>query len=163
MKRLSIGAILVLVASAIGAPTALASTPQPVIISVSVALAGNLVESTTSGTFTASGAITDSGTESGSGRFVGEGHLKTGDPNSLHSELTLVGSNGTLVIEFNALVGPLPAVTADGVGRWWVSGASGAYEGYHGEGELSLLADFSDAIAHIGPPRVELTLTGELG
>lgn len=144
-------------------PGVSAGTPQPVHIGVSLALAGNLEASTTSGTFTASGAIADSGTESGSGWFAGQGHLRTGDPNSLHSTMRLSGADGTITVELVGLFGQLPAPLASGEGRWCVTDGTGAYEGLRAVGTWTAVADFRDAFAHIGPPRVAISLDGSAG
>ena len=99
----------------------------------------------------------------GHGSFAGQGHLKTGEPNVLHSEIVLRGAEGTVTISLRAIVGRLPAPLADGEGRWVISDATGAYAGMHGTGPLTLHADFRDAIAHLGPPRVTLQLEGRAG
>lgn len=146
----------------IGAPAVVAAGPADVRIDVAVALSGNLSSSTTHGTFTISGAIADSGTETGSGWFAGQGHLKTGEPNSLHGEMTLVGGQGTISIELNGLFGHLPAAIATGEGRWRISGGTGAYEGLHGQGSWTATADFRAAIAGMGPPRVTFVDFGQV-
>ena len=137
-----------------------AEPPTPLTMVVHVALAGNLQASTTHGGFQANGGISDAGTESGAGRFAGEGHLKTGDPNSLHATMTLTGSAGTVDIQLTGLFGQLPAPTADGWGEWVVTGGSGAYADLHARGSWTATADFTAAIAKTGPPRVTFTLSG---
>jgi hypothetical protein len=144
------------------APAALAVTPEPVSFNISVALAGNLQASTTTGAFTASGAISDTGTESGDGRFAGLGHLKTGDPNSIHSSLWLTGANGAIELDLVGQFGQLPAPLAWGDGTWVIADATGSYAGMHGRGSWTAVADFRNAIAHIGPPLVTFTLAGDL-
>ena len=132
-----------------------AAPPEDVSFVVTVTLAGDLTASTTSGTFSMTGAITDSGSESGDGRFAGLGHLKTGEPNSLHSEMTLVGSEGTIELRLVGLYGQLPAPSATGEGRWVVVGGTGAYADLHGEGSWTAVAAFSPG----GPPVVVFTAT----
>ena len=106
------------------------------------------------------GVINDAGSESGYGRFAGQGHLKTGEPNSLHSEMTFVGANGTIELNLSGLFGRLPAPLADGSGSWVISNGTGAYADLHGQGSWTATADFRAAIAGIGPPRVAFTLIG---
>ena len=142
------------------APTAAAATPDDVSIDVALTLRGNLQASTTTGTFSSTGAVADAGSESGSGWFAGLGHLKTGDPNSLHSSMRLVGAQGTITIDLVGLFGQLPAPLANGEGRWVVTDATGAYAGMHGRGSWSAVADFRAAIAGMGPPRVAFALEG---
>jgi hypothetical protein len=161
MKRISIAAAIL--AATLSAAPASAATPQPVSFTVQVVLMGDLTASTTAGTFVASGAIADAGRESGSGRFAGQGHLKTGEPNVLHSEITLAGANGSVTIALNGIVGHLPAPLASGDGHWVITAATGDYAGLHGTGTFNLSADFRDAIAHLGPPRVTLHLEGRAG
>jgi hypothetical protein len=161
--RARLFSLTVITVAALGiVPAAYAATPQPVRIDAVVALAGNLEASTTTGSFSMSGAYGDSGTESGSGWFAGQGHLKTGDPNSLHSELVLAGTDGTITIELVGLFGQLPAPLATGEGRWVVADGTGAYAGAQGRGTWTAAADFRDAIAHVGPPRVSFVLDGTL-
>lgn len=159
MKRvfmiLAIGALALSIAPAVAA-----REPADLSIAVHAALIGNLRASTTVGTFTISGAIAASGVESGYGRFVGEGHLKTGDPNSLHSELDLTSPDGSITITLRGLVGQLPAAVASGAGTWLISEATGSYAGLHGQGSFTMTADFRSAIAHTGPPTVALALVG---
>jgi hypothetical protein len=155
-----LASLALLVLTVAGAPAAIAAAPSDVRIDVAVVLAGNLSTSTTQGTFALSGAIAEAGLESGYGRFSGQGHLKTGEPNSLHSEMTFVGSAGTIEIKLNGLFGRLPAPLADGSGRWMISGGTGAYADLHGQGSWTATADFRAAIAGSGPPRVAFTLVG---
>jgi hypothetical protein len=149
---------LVLLAAA--APAVLAASPEAVQFDVHVILSGNLAASTTSGFFVASGAVTDAGTEAGAGWFAGEGHLKTGEPNSLHTYVTLTGSDGTVTIDLRGLFGQLPAPTATGSGVWVVSAGTGAYADLHARGTWTGFADFRAAIAQLGPPTVDLALEG---
>jgi hypothetical protein len=156
--RLLAGLLLCLLLAA--APTAWAATPDAVSIDVALTLRGNLQASTTNGTFTSSGAIADAGSESGSGWFAGLGHLKTGDPNSLHSSIHLVGAQGTITIDLVGLFGRLPAPLASGDGRWLITDATGAYAGMQGRGSWTATADFRAAMAGMGPPRVTFALDG---
>lgn len=158
--RLMAGAVLCLLLAA--APATLAATPRAVEIDVSLALRGNLQASTTIGSFTMGGALEDAGGETGSGWFAGLGHLKTGEPNSLHSEMTLVGSAGTITIDLVGQFGHLPAPLAWGDGRWLITDGSGAYAGLQGRGSWSAAADFRAAIAGQGPPTVTFQLRGEV-
>lgn len=157
--RLLILGAAAIVATAV-APAAAAREPKPVIISVSLALSGNLEASTTIGTFSMSGGLTATGTESGEGWFAGQGHLRTQDPNSLHSTLRLAGADGTITLDLVGLFGQLPAPLATGNGRWVVVDGTGAYASLHGRGTWTAVADFRDAIAHVGPPRVTFTMIG---
>ena len=157
-RLLALLALLALTLSA--APAALAAAPSDVRFEVAVVLAGSLSTSTTHGTFTLSGAINERGLESGYGRFAGQGHLKTGEPNSLHSEMTFVGADGTIDVTLNGLFGQLPAAIAAGSGRWVISGGTGAYADLHGQGSWTATADFRAAIAGVGPPRVAFVLIG---
>ena len=161
MKRLSIG--VALMAAALAAGPVSAASPTPIRFSVQVVLMGNLSASTTVGAFSAAGAIADAGQEAGSGWFAGQGHLKTGEPNVLHSELHLSGSRGSVTVVLNGIVGKLPAPLADGAGRWVITDGTGDYAGMHGTGTFDLHADFRDAIAHLGPPRVTIELEGRAG
>lgn len=141
-------------------PAVLAAPPQTVRFDIRVALAGDLTASTTSGTFSVSGAISDAGLERGSGRFAGQGHLNTGEPNSLHGEMTLVGADGTIELYLVGAFGHLPAALADGHGNWWLGEGTGAYAGLHGRGSWTAIADFRAAIARTGPPIVTFIETG---
>jgi hypothetical protein len=158
VRRLPFAAALA--AALVAAPAASASSPEAVRLEVSVILAGNLSASTTVGTFSASGAITDAGTEHGAGRFAGEGHLRTGEPNSLHSTMTLVGADGTITIDLVGLFGRLPAPLASGDGRWVVQEGTGAYAELHARGSWAATADFREAFALTGPPRVYFVFQG---
>ena len=144
------------------APATIAAPPQTVSIGVTLTLSGNLQASTTVGSFTIAGAIDDAGTEAGSGWFAGVGHLKTGEPNSLHSTMRLVGSQGTISLDLVGQFGRLPAPLASGDGRWLITDATGVYAGTHGRGSWIAQADFRAAIAGQGPPRVTFDLDGEL-
>jgi len=159
MRLRLIAAAMVLAAVTATMPVA-AATPSEVSIEVNLVLAGNLTASTTSGTFEATGGVVDAGSESGSGWFAGQGHLRTGEPNSLHSTMTLVGIDGRLTLELVGVFGRLPAPLARGDGQWMISGGTGAYASLHGRGSWIAQADFRDALAGIGPPRVAFTLTG---
>lgn len=156
--------VIVAVASAAllpaGAGSGTAAAPSPVTMTVDVALAGNLEASTTHGTFELDGGLSDAGSESGSGRFAGQGHLKTGEPNSLHSTMTLTGAAGTIDLQLTGLFGHLPARTATGQGTWVVSDGTGAYASLHARGTWTATADFTAAIAMTGPPRVTFALSG---
>jgi hypothetical protein len=157
-KLMILGGVAALAVAA--TPVAAAASPEPVTISVAVVLSGNLEASTTAGSFSIGGSLSDAGSESGSGWFAGQGHLRTGDPNSLHSTMRLAGSHGTITIDLVGQFGQLPAPTATGSGRWVVSDATGDYASLSGRGTWTAVADFRDAIAHIGPPRVTFTMAG---
>ena len=157
VRILILGVSAMLLASA---PAAIAARPQPVTMTVALVLQGNLEASTTAGTFSISGALEAIGTETGSGWFAGQGHLRTGEPNSLHSTMRLSGPDGTITVNLVGLFGQLPAPLANGDGRWIVSEGTGAYGSLQGRGTWTALADFRDAFAHIGPPRVTFTLSG---
>jgi hypothetical protein len=159
MNRLLVPAAALVVALA-AAPAALAGPPSAVQIDINVVLAGNLSASTTAGGFTLGGDLSGGGSEAGSGWFAGEGHLKTGEPNSLHAEMTLTAGDGTISLALNGLFGALPAPLAEGSGRWVVTGGTGMYADLHGRGSWTATADFRAAIAHTGPPRVAFTLMG---
>jgi hypothetical protein len=141
-------------------PAAAAAGPAPVTINVSLALSGNLQASTTAGTFSITGGLTAAGTESGSGWFAGQGHLRTGDPNSLHATLLLTAPDGTITLDIVGLFGQLPAPLASGDGRWVIADGTGAYASLHGRGTWTAVADFRDAMAQVGPPRVTFTMSG---
>jgi hypothetical protein len=158
--RLMAGLLLSFLLAA--APATFAATPRPVEIDITLALSGNLQASTTRGSFTIAGAIVDAGSESGTGWFAGLGHLKTGEPNSLHSEMTLVGSEGTITLDLVGQFGHLPAPLAWGDGRWLITEATGAYAGIQGRGSWSAAADFRAAIAGQGPPQVTFELEGDV-
>jgi hypothetical protein len=157
VRILILGVSAMLLASA---PAAIAAQPQPVTMTVALVLQGNLEASTTAGTFSISGALEATGTETGSGWFAGQGHLRTGEPNSLHSTMRLSGPDGTITVNLVGLFGQLPAPLASGDGQWIVSDGTGAYASLQGRGTWTALADFRDAFAHIGPPRVTFTLSG---
>lgn len=159
MRRSLLAAALMLAALGTAAPAA-AAEPKSVSIDVNLILSGNLQASTTAGTFSVSGAIPDAGTESGAGWFAGLGHLKTGDPNVLHTSMTLVGALGTVTLDLVGQFGPLPAPLAWGDGRWVITGGTGAYADVHGRGSWTAVADFRAAFAMTGPPTVAFDLTG---
>jgi hypothetical protein len=162
MRRASIVLSLLLVA--LGAvPSVSAAGKDAISMTIRLALTGNLTASTTAGTFASTGAIADGGAEVGAGRFSGEGHLKTGEPNILHSTMTLTGAEGTLELQLVGSFGHLPAALADGNGRWKIAGGTGAYAGAHGNGAWTATADFRAAIAHAGPPVVTFWLEGSAG
>ena len=131
MKRILmvIGFTLVLCAAA---QPAAAAQPRDVTINSTFIGIGDLSAGTTVGTFCASGAIADCGTLSGDYRFAGLGHLKTGDPNSIHSDQTLTGSKGTISLAIVGLYGAFVNGVTTGSGRWVVVGGTGAYEGLRG-------------------------------
>jgi hypothetical protein len=161
MKRI----LVVLTLAALGlsvVPAAAAATPSSVRFDVSVALNGNLMASTTAGTFVASGAVASSGTEQGRGRFAGLGHLRTGDPNSLHAAMTLTDARGSISLDLVGLFGQLPAPVASGEGHWWITGGTGAYAGILGEGSWTGTADFRAAFAGSGPPTVNFVALGQV-
>jgi len=137
-----------------------ADPPAPLTMVVHVALAGNLQASTTHGGFQASVGVSDTGSEAGAGWFAGLGHLRTGEPNSLHATMTLVGTNGTIDVQLTGLFGTLPAATATGSGEWVVTGGSDVYADLHARGSWTATADFTAAMAGTGPPRVTFTLAG---
>jgi hypothetical protein len=159
MNRLLVLAAALVVTLA-AAPAAIAGAPSAVRIDINVVLAGNLSASTTTGGFALGGDLSGGGSESGAGWFAGEGHLKTGEPNSLHSEMTLIAADGTISLALTGLFGTLPAPLAEGSGRWVVTGGTGMYADLHGRGSWTATADFRAAIAHTGPPRVAFTLVG---
>ena len=159
MRRSFFAAALVLAAVATAAPT-VAATPGAVSIEVNLVLSGNLQASTTLGTFSASGAIVDAGTEAGAGRFSGLGHLKTGEPNSIHSTMTLAGGQGTITLDLVGQFGQLPAPLAWGTGRWVITDGTGAYADLHGRGSWAAQADFRAPMAMTGPPTVTFQLVG---
>jgi hypothetical protein len=161
MKRILI-AFALAVALCIGAQTAAATPPQDVTIGSTFIGVGDLSSGTTSGTFCAAGAISDCGTLVGDYRFAGLGHLKTGDPNSIHSDQTLTGRNGTISLSIEGLYGPFVDGVTTGAGRWVVVGGTGAYEGLHGEGSWTATADFTAAFLGLGPPVVQHLDTGQV-
>src|SRR5690242_4024356 len=148
--RMLIPMVMASLAVAAVPSVAAAQPPEPVAMTVSVALSGNLEASTTAGQFAATGGVSDSGTEAGAGWFAGQGHLRSGDPNSLHSTMRLVGSAGTITVDLVGLFGQLPAPVATGHGRWVVSDGTGAYASLAGRGSWTAVADFRDAMAHVG-------------
>jgi hypothetical protein len=76
--------------------------------------------------------------------------------------MTLRGSDGTITLDLVGQFGPLPAPIATGNGRWVIADATGGYASLEGRGSWTAVADFRDAIAHIGPPRVTFTMTGSV-
>ena len=158
--RIHVLVAILAVASVVAAAPVAAATPEAVSLNVHVVLSGNLEASTTVGTFSSTGAVEDIGVESGSGWFAGLGHLKTGEPNSLHSTMTLSGSGGTITINLVGQFGQLPAPLAAGAGTWVVADGTGAYAHLHGRGSWTATADFRAAIARTGPPTVDFQLTG---
>ena len=76
--------------------------------------------------------------------------------------MTLRGSDGTITLDLVGQFGQLPAPTATGNGRWVISDATGGYASLEGRGSWTAVADFRDAIAHIGPPRVTFAMTGSV-
>ena len=143
------------VALCVAPQVAAAAPPQSVTITTTFIGAGDLSSGTTSGTFCATGAFVACGTLNGDYRFAGLGHLKTGDPNSIHSDQTLVGANGTISLSIDGLYGPFVNGVTTGSGRWVIVGATGTYEGLHGEGSWTATADFTAAFLGLGPPVVQ--------
>ena len=94
-------------------------------------------------------------------RSAGLGHLKSGDPNSIHSEQTLAGANGTISLRIDGIYGPFVNGIAKGYGRWVIVGATGGYEGLHGEGSWTATADFTAAFLGLGPPVVQHVDVGQ--
>ena len=141
-------------ALAVAAQPAAATPPEGITINSTFIATGDLTAGATTGTFCISGAVSDCGTLSGDYRFAGLGHLKTGDPNSIHADQTLAGRNGTITIALGGLYGPFVDGVTTGSGRWGVVAGSGAYAGLHGEGSWSATADFTAAFAGVGPPVV---------
>lgn len=161
MKRILISIML---AAALGAAAHPAGAARPADVTVDSTFVGigDLMSGRTIGTFCISGAITDCGTLTGDYRFAGFGHLKNGDPNSIHSDQTLVGTNGTITIALVGLYGPFVNGVTAGSGHWVVTGGSGAYANLHGEGSWSATADFTAAFAGVGPPVVFHVDTGQV-
>jgi hypothetical protein len=157
-----LGLIGLAIAVSVAAQTAAAAPPQDVTISSTFIGVGDLTAGTTSGTFCISGAISDCGTLSGDYSFAGLGHLKTGNPNSIHADQSLTGSNGTIAIAIDGLYGPFVDGVTTGSGRWVVVDGTGEYAGLHGEGSWSATADFTAAFAGVGPPVVFHTDIGEV-
>lgn len=141
---------------------AAAAPPQDVTISSTFVAVGDLTSGTTTGTFSISGAITDGGALTGDYIFAGLGHLKTGSPNAIDADQTLIGEEGTISIAIVGLYGPFVDGVTTGSGRWLVVGGSGAYAGLRGEGSWTATADFTAAFAGTGPPVVVHTDTGQL-
>jgi hypothetical protein len=148
-------AIGLAVAMCVVAQAASAAPPQNVTVSSTFIGVGDLSSGTTSGTFCVTGAIVDCGTLSGDYRFSGLGHLKTGDPNAIHSDQTLTGRNGAISLGIDGLYGPFVNAVTTGSGRWVIVGGTGAYSGLRGEGTWTATADFTAAFLGIGPPVVE--------
>ena len=143
------------VALCIAAQTAGATPPQDIRIASAFIGVGDLSSGTTTGTFCVTGTITDCGALEGDYDFAGLGHLKTGDPNSIHSDQTLTGSAGTISLNINGLYGPFVNGVTEGSGRWVIVGGTGDYQGLHGEGSWTATAVFTAAFLGLGPPVVQ--------
>ncbi len=154
MKKI-LFAIGVAVTLGIAAQTAAATLPQDVTINSTFIGVGDLSSGTTAGTFCVTGAITDCGTLRGGYSFAGLGHLKTGDPNAIHSDQTLTGRSGTISLSIDGVYGLFVNGVTTGSGRWVMVGGTGAYEGLHGEGSWTASADFTAAFLGQGPPVVQ--------
>ncbi|MFL5957099.1 MAG: hypothetical protein ACJ756_06585 [Solirubrobacterales bacterium] len=137
------------------AQTAAATPPQDITITATFNGAGDLSAGTTTGTFQATGGITDGGALAGDYRFAGLGHLKTGTPNSIHSDQTLTGANGTISLSIEGLYGPFVNGVTRGAGHWVIVGGTGSYERLHGKGSWTATADFTAAFLGLGPPVVQ--------
>jgi hypothetical protein len=161
MKRI-LALIGVAIAVSAAAQPVAAAPPQDVAVNSTFIGIGDLSAGTTGGTFCISGAISDCGTLTGDYRFAGLGHLRTGDPNSIHADQTLTGRNGTIAIAIDGLYGPFVDGVTTGSGRWVVVSGTGAYAGLHGEGSWTATADFTAAFAGTGPPVVVHVDTGQV-
>jgi opacity protein-like surface antigen len=154
MKKIlaTLGAAVALCAAA---QTAGATPPQAVTITSTFIGVGDLSAGTTAGGFCVAGAIADCGTLAGDYAFSGLGHLKTGDPNAIHSDQTLTGRDGTIKLSIDGLYGPFVDSVTTGSGRWVIVGGTGAYTRLHGDGSWTATADFTAAFLGQGPPVVQ--------
>lgn len=100
-------------------------------------------EGTQAGTFVATGAVNDAGSATAEFRVV-PGDAGCGVLTGPH---TFTGANGAITVFTRASVCPFPPSTPPrsfARGKWRVVGATGAYEGLHGQGRVYATADFTN-------------------
>jgi hypothetical protein len=103
----------------------------------------------------------------GNARFDGQGHLKTGDPNVVQATHRMFGRHGEIDIKFEGKYGPITPVGSRLLafadqGHWQITCGTGAYAGIQGQGTATAVADFTDALAGVGPVTVDHVDTGEV-
>jgi hypothetical protein len=107
------------------------------------------------GDFSAAGAIEDSGTFA-----LVDRHESSSAPNFVinHLKQTFVTENGTFTMRVQIKeTGAVPGdpTVLNGSGRWVITSGTGAYEGIHGQGAVSGLADFENGV-------IDRTYTGNV-
>jgi hypothetical protein len=135
MRRLIAATVLfatVLLGSAVSAPPAQASTPEPLTIGV---------HRDGGDTWSASGAFADSGS------FVDDPAFFAGQSSTFHVVRTFAGAVGTFSARGNVRITATsdPNVLAV-TGRWAILSGTGAYEDLHGAGNIAELFDTSTGV-----------------
>ncbi len=126
----SMALVLLCILLALPAP-ALATPPEPLTIDVDMWMTG---ENSAAGTFSMTGLISDTGTCS-------EVFFMADD--TTHGVKTLVGSAGTIIIGYQALLTWTPT-TGTAAGKWVIVSGTGAYEKLHGVGDAYAELDLGD-------------------
>jgi hypothetical protein len=124
---LAAAALVVVWPIAAAVPAAASSVPAPVTIHTVKAFTDTSVVET----WSATGAIVDSGS------FVDLRELYAG-PSTYHTVRVFSGADGTFTVVANVRILPSadPDIAAYVVGRWTVTGGTGAYDDLHGGGTI---------------------------
>lgn len=104
----------------------------------------NQLTSTTTqaGTFVSAGAVNDAGAATATFTVTPHGKGR-GELRGTH---VLTGANGTITVATRAVVAPFPPPTPPrsfAVGKWRITGATGAYAGMKGHGKVFATVDFA--------------------
>jgi hypothetical protein len=142
MKRLvhsiSIAVVLGVVLLALPSQVS-ATTPEEVVFNFDLHFTG---PDSAAGSFSAAGAINDAGTASEVFRYTDEG--------TVQGVKTLVGSQGTIAMRFNAEIIFTGPTTARAEAHWTIESGTGAYENIRGVGTGDAVLDF--AAGTVGGP-----------
>jgi hypothetical protein len=137
MRKLITIAVAAVAAVAVATPAS-ATPPQPVVLALNGVFTG---PNTIAGTWSATGAFTDSGTYTETFRLTG---------NDVHTEKVLVGSQGTIVLDVNAIVvWTSPTTATFRAGAWRVASGTGAYARLHARGSPGATDAFADTVGGV--------------
>jgi hypothetical protein len=123
MNRVTQTIALIVLTVAVVAVPAQATAPEPQILELTGVLTG---PDSAAGTWSASGSVKDAGTFTQRFRFAGE---------TVHDEKTLIGSQGTILLQVQAVVQFVSQCEARfTAGSWRIVGGTGAYAQLKGGG-----------------------------
>ena len=136
MKRMLRLGVLLVVACTAWLPSAEATPPTPVTITIDQHLTG---PTTLAGTFTASGAISDSGDYAEEFRLAPSG--------AIQGTKTLTSPLGSITLRSVGRLVFTGPTTAEIEGRWVILSGTGAYSRLHGQGSTTVSVDFETGTA----------------